>query len=111
MRCRHSVTANLAAPDRLACVAWFADKIQVSKKQLEVHRWEKDNRGTDKPVPSWVASARSDIKTARQNVSKNTYLQRELEMKERDLREECDMLRDQVRRVALNEERRMLLDS
>ena len=92
-------------------VAWFADKIQVSKKQLEVHRWEKDNRGTDKPVPSWVASARSDIKTARQNVSKNTYLQRELEMKERDLREECDMLRDQVRRVALNEERRMLLDS
>eukprot|EP01043_Picozoa_sp_COSAG02_P044574 COSAG02_NODE_3994_length_5940_cov_6.413457_1_plen_922_part_00 len=87
------------------------NKIQVSKKQLEVHRWEKDNMQSDKPVPSWVAAARNDIKTARQNVTKNTRLQRELELKERDLKEECDMLKDQVRRVGLSEERRMLLDT
>jgi kinesin family protein 18/19 len=87
------------------------NKIQVSKKQLEVHRWEKDNMQSDKPVPSWVAAARNDIKTARQNVTKNTRLQRELELKERDLQEECDMLKDQVRRVGLSEERRMLLET
>eukprot|EP01045_Picozoa_sp_COSAG04_P051476 COSAG04_NODE_21430_length_374_cov_0.516364_1_plen_124_part_11 len=37
--------------------------------------------------------------------------QRELELKERDLQEECDMLKDQVRRVGLSEERRMLLET
>ena len=87
------------------------NKIQVSKKQLEVHRWEKDNMQSDKPVPSWVAQARNDIKTARQNVTKNTRLQRELELKERDLQEECDMLKEQVQRVGLSEERRMLLET
>ena len=87
------------------------NKIQVSKKQLEVHRWEKDNMQSDKPVPAWVAAARNDIKTARQNVAKNTRLQRELNLKEGDLQEECDMLKDQIQRVGLSEERRMLLDT
>jgi hypothetical protein len=88
----------------------LSNKIQISKKQLEVHRWEKENATTDKAVPSWVAAARNDIKTAKANVTKNTRLQRELVSRERDLVEECEMLREQVRRVPLIEERRMLLE-
>jgi predicted RNase H-like nuclease (RuvC/YqgF family) len=84
--------------------------LQVSKKQLEVHRWEKDNVNSDKAVPSWVAGARNDIKTAKMNVQKNTRLIRELETRESDLVDECSMLREQVRRVPLKEERRMLLE-
>ena len=37
------------------------NKIQISKRQLEVHRWEKENVGTDNPVPSWVAAAGAGV--------------------------------------------------
>jgi kinesin family protein 18/19 len=86
------------------------NKIQISKRQLEVHRWEKENAGSDKAVPSWVAAARNDVKTAKSNVAKNNRLQRELEIREQDLLEEGTGLREESRRVIQNDERRSLLE-
>ena len=86
------------------------NKIQISKRQLEVHRWEKENTGTDNPVPSWVAAARNDVKTAKSNVSKNLRLQKELEVREADLVEESGQLRETTRKQIRLEERRSLLE-
>ena len=89
-------------------VANLSSSISISKRQLELRRWE-EGHPKDATAPSWVSNARVEVKNDQVNMGRNNVAKKNLENQLQKAGAKGDKVQQRIAKCTLGPERKSLL--